>query len=309
MTLEQLRIFVAVARLQHVTRAAEVLNLTQSAVSAAVQALESQHGVTFFDRIGRGIALNEAGRLFLPRAEALLARAREAETWLADLRGGEGGSLRLQASQTVASYFLPRHLIAFQSRHPRVALDFRQGNTASVLAAVRAGEADLGLIEGRAEGSDLDVTPIGGDRLVLLVGRDHPWRGRKRLGPDDLAGAAWVLREPGSGTRATVDEALAALGIGPVAPVLELPSNEACIAAIETGRGVSVLSDLAAAPHCRGGRVVEAPLAFPARRFTAIRHRPRHPTRAAQKFLAMLGAEAARPADHALHPLPPPREH
>lgn len=288
MTLEQLRIFLAVARLQHVTRAAEVLNLTQSAVSASVQALEAQHGVALFDRVGRGIALNEAGRLFLPRAEALLARAREAEAWLADVRGGAVGSLRLQASQTVASYFLPRHLIAFQTHHPRVAVDFRQGNTASVLAAVRAGETDLGLVEGRVEGSDLEVETIGGDRLVLLVGKDHPWRGRQRLGPDDLAGADWVLREPGSGTRATVDEALAALGIGPVAPMLELPSNEACIAAIETGRGASVLSDLAAAPHCERGRVFEGPAPFPARRFTAISHRPRHRSRAAENFLALL---------------------
>lgn len=294
MTLEQLRIFLEVARLEHVTRAARQLNLTQSAVSAALAALEGQHGVPLFDRVGRGIALNEAGRRFLPLAEAVLRRAGEAEDWLADQRGGTVGTLRLQASQTVASYFLPPHLIRFQARYPRVALQFRQGNTASVMAAVTAGEADLGLVEGCVEGSGLHSETIGGDRLVLLVGARHPWKERKRQGrplsPAELAAADWVLREPGSGTRALVDAEFARLGLAPVAPLLELPSNEACIAAIETGRGASVLSVLAAAPHCAGKRVFEAPFPFPDRVFTALHHPARHLGRAGENFLAALRA-------------------
>jgi DNA-binding transcriptional LysR family regulator len=112
MTLEQLRIFVEVASREHVTRAAEVLNLTQSAVSAAISALEMRHGVILFDRVGRRIALTEAGRLFVDEARGVLERARAAELALADLGGSAAGVLRIHASQTVASYWLPSRLVS-----------------------------------------------------------------------------------------------------------------------------------------------------------------------------------------------------
>src|SRR4051812_21868181 len=107
MTLEQLRIFLAVAEREHVTRAAEALNLTQSAVSAAVRALEERHGIALFHRVGRRIELSEAGRIFRNEAERVLARAQAAELVLSELGGARRGTLAVQASQTVASYWLP----------------------------------------------------------------------------------------------------------------------------------------------------------------------------------------------------------
>src|SRR3982074_3537060 len=110
MTLEQLRVFVAVAERQHVTRAAAVLNLAQSAVSAAIAALEARHGAKLFHRVGRGVELTEAGALFLVEARAVLARAEAAELVLSELGNLKRGSLAGHASQTIASYWLPRHL-------------------------------------------------------------------------------------------------------------------------------------------------------------------------------------------------------
>lgn len=104
MTLEQLRIFVAVATQQHVTRAAASLNLTQSAVSAAVSSLEARHAVRLFDRVGRRIELTEAGRLFLGEAVAVLARAEAAERMLADLSALKRGRIAIHASQTITGY-------------------------------------------------------------------------------------------------------------------------------------------------------------------------------------------------------------
>ncbi|MBN9270304.1 MAG: LysR family transcriptional regulator, partial [Mesorhizobium sp.] len=95
MTLEQLRIFVAVAEQEHLTRAARDLSLTQSATSAAIAALEARHATRFFNRVGRRIELNETGRLFLAEARAVLARAASAEAVLADLAGLKRGSLHL----------------------------------------------------------------------------------------------------------------------------------------------------------------------------------------------------------------------
>ena len=146
MTLEQLRIFVAVAEREHVTRAAEALNLTQSAVSAAVTALEARHGVALFDRVGRGVVLNPAGAVFLEEARAVLARAALAESALADLSGLAHGRLSIHASQTIASYWLPSRLAAFHAAHPGIDLAIAIGNTAQVARAVAEGETELGLV-------------------------------------------------------------------------------------------------------------------------------------------------------------------
>lgn len=295
MTLEQLRIFLEVAQLEHVTRAAQALNMTQSAVSAAVLALENRHGLALFDRVGRGIALTEAGRRFIPHAQAVLLRVAEAETFLADLEGGVAGGLRIQASQTVASYFLPAHLMRFQARYPRVSLQFGQGNTTGVVQALLSGEVDLGVVEGVVTEPALDVRPIAEDRLRVLVGRAHAWADGRRLKVNDLARADWVMREPGSGTRAAFDAALAEQGVRPesLRILMELPSNEACIAAIETGNGATVLSLRAAAPHIAQGLLVEAGFDLPARMFSVLTHRSRHQTRAALAFVTGL----AEPGD------------
>src|SRR5579863_6888081 len=151
MTLEQLRVFVAVAERQHVTRAAEALNIAQSAVSAAVAALEGRHGAKLFHRVGRGIELTEAGALFLVEARAVLARADSAELVLSELSGLKRGALSVYASQTIASYWLPRYLVAFRRAYPGVAIRLSVGNTSQVAAAVRAGAADLGFVEGAVE--------------------------------------------------------------------------------------------------------------------------------------------------------------
>ena len=113
MTLEQLRIFVAVAERQHVTRAAAELHLTQSAVPSAISALEPRHDVRLFDRVGRSIVLNPVGEAFLAEARAVLAQAQAAERALADFGGLRRGRLAVAASQTVASYWLPPRLAAF----------------------------------------------------------------------------------------------------------------------------------------------------------------------------------------------------
>jgi DNA-binding transcriptional LysR family regulator len=129
MTLEQLRIFVEVAQSLNMTRAAQALNLTQPSVSAAIAALEGRHGLRLFDRVGRSIELSEAGRAFLPEARGVLARAREAAQALDDLAGLRRGHLRIAASQTVATYWLPARMARFAQRHPGITLALTLGNT------------------------------------------------------------------------------------------------------------------------------------------------------------------------------------
>src|ERR1700761_3549076 len=139
MTLEQLRIFVAVASREHVTQAARDLNLTQSATSAAVAALEARYQTRLFDRIGRGIVLTAAGKAFLVEAKGILARVAAAETVLDDLAGLARGSLSLAASQTIANYWLPSVIHRFNAAHPAIALNLSIGNTEQVASLVREG--------------------------------------------------------------------------------------------------------------------------------------------------------------------------
>jgi DNA-binding transcriptional LysR family regulator len=293
MTLEQLRVFVAVAERQHVTRAAEALNVTQSAVSAAIAALEVQHGTHLFHRVGRGIELTEAGALFLAEARAVLARAHSAEAVLSELAGLTRGTLLVQASQTIASYWLPRHLVAFRRAYPGIDIKLAVGNTNQVAAAVHTGAAELGFVEGTVEDPVLSSRPVARDQLVVVVGADHPWAGREQLAPKELVESEWVLREPGSGTRSAFEQALSGFGIAgrDLRIALELPSNEAVRAAVEAGMGATAVSASVAAPSIEAGLLHAVPLALPERQFHVLRHVERYRTRAADALLALIAGK------------------
>ncbi len=295
MTLEQLRIFVAVAERLHMTRAAEALHLTQSAVSAAVSALEMRHGARLFDRVGRGLALNAAGTAFLPEARAVLARAEAAERLLDELAGLKRGSVRLFASQTIAAYWLPPRMAAFAQSHPGVELHLSIGNTHRVVEAVLGGEAELGLIEGAEDAPRLERTRIGADRLIVVAAPDHPLAGREAaLTAADLKALDWALREPGSGTRSEFEAALPrGIAAFDLKTALVLPSNEAILTAVAAGGGaggglVTAISELAARPLIEAGRLVRLPLDMPERPFYRLRHRERGASRAAEAFAAAL---------------------
>ena len=278
MTLEQLRIFIAVAEKQHVTQAAGELNLTQSATSAAIAALETRYDVKLFDRIGRGIALTQTGRDFLIEARAVLARARAATQVLNDLAGLKRGSLTIAASQTVANYWLPGRIQTFHTAHPGIELRLSMANTEQVARAVHDGSADLGFVEGDVDDASLAISKVGGDSLVVVVGMKHPWVGRTKITPKDLLATAWVLREHGSGTRSMFEAALRKYGIrfSDLRVALELPSNEAVRAALESGDCATAISDLVVAQSLAARTLHRVKIDLPRRSFYVLRHKERY---------------------------------
>lgn len=301
MTLDQLRIFVAVAERQHVTRAAETLNIAQSAVSAAIAALESRHDARLFERVGRGIRLSEAGNMFLDEARAVLARAESAEMMLAEIAGLKRGQLLIQSSETIASYWLPSRLVAYRTRHPDIMVKVSIGNSSEAVAAVVGGLAELGFVEGDVENANLDILDLAQDKMVIVVGVDHPWAKRDRLDLDELQTGEWVLREPGSGTRSIFESDLKAIGLDPadLKIALELPRNEAVISAVQAGLGATAVSANAAVAGLEAGLLAQVPLDLPVRTFRAIRHANRRPSHACEALLAAfraLGPVRCQPA-------------
>ncbi|GAA4504349.1 LysR family transcriptional regulator [Gluconacetobacter tumulicola] len=289
MTLEQLRIFIAVAEREHMTAGAKALNVTQSAASAAIAALEERHDVRLFHRVGRGIALTEAGRLFLTEARAVLARTAAAENVLDDLGALRRGTLRVVASQTIAAYWLPPLLADFRRHYPALSIALAIRNTEQAAAQVHTGEAEIGIIEGQVDDPTLTHWPIGEDRLLLVQADpfddtpvDATWLQRAR----------WIMREDGSGTRSTLDRHLRRLGIASdsLDVALVLPSNESVRTAVEAGAGIAALSSLVVAPCIRAGTLHAAPLSFGPRAFFGLRHKERYRSMAAQALLAFITA-------------------
>ena len=202
MTLEQLRIFLAVAERQHVTAASRALNLTQSAVSNALAALEERHAIRLFDRVGRGIVLNENGRAFLPEARAVIDRAALAEAVLDDLGGLRRGRLRLHASQTIAGYWLPERLARFHAAYPTVDLDIHVGNTSDVAQAVLDGGCEIGFVEGATDHDCLERLEVGQDLTLVeladgvkLVKRNLKLERQMQLAREVLREQADALQE------------------------------------------------------------------------------------------------------------------
>lgn len=289
MTLEQLRIFVAVAEREHVTQAARDLHLTQSAVSAAITALEGRYAVKLFDRIGRRIALTDAGRIFLEEARAILARAADGEAVLSDLSSSRRGVLAVAASQTVGTYWIPHVIRAFSARHPGVRVTLELGNTEFVAARLAHGDALIGFIEGPVDDPSLAAERLFDDELLLVAAPDDPWLKMTGSVADRLRAARWVLRERGSGTRVALEQALAHYGLAAdeVEMALELPSNEAVRTAVEAGAGISVLSRMVVGAALKAGSLVQIETPLPGRDFHALRHRERYFGRAAAAFVEL----------------------
>lgn len=293
MTFEQLRVFIEVAAQLHMTRAAERLNMTQPAVSASIAALEANCGIPLFHRVGRRIELTEAGRIFQSEAQAILDRVARAEAVLNDLSGLRRGRLTLHASQTIANYWLGPRLARFRALYPAITLSVAIGNTTQCVAAVMEGLADLAFVEGEVHEPLLVRVAVPGDRLILVVGRDHPWAGIAALSPALLTQSAWVLREAGSGTRQVFEDACRRLGTDPrqLDVVLEFPSNEAVLSAVEAGAGATVISALVAQAGLSTGALVQVPFEVGERPFFVLRHADRYRSRAENALLDMVRAD------------------
>lgn len=298
MTLNQIRIFVLIAELGHVTRAAERLGITQSAASAAVAALEAQYEIKLFNRVGRSIRLSETGESFLADAQALLDSSRIAQRHLRKLGGITVGKLDIAASQTIANYWLPRRLATFHDRFPEVTLNITISNTRDVEKAVVNGHADVGFVEGSTNAKHIERTLVDHDQLALVVSSKR-WpklgSGNQKI---DFAKLPWIVREQGSGTRAVFEEMVRSEGLTwhDLNIVLELPSNEAVREAVETGAGATLISSHVVASSLANGALRALPLNVPPRSYHMLRHQERRDSSALTALINFLNQGSAQPS-------------
>jgi DNA-binding transcriptional LysR family regulator len=288
LNLRQLEVFVATARSGSTRAGADRVARSQSAASAALAELETAVAVQLFDRVGRRLVLNENGRALLPRAQALLDEAAQLEA----LFGSEhAASLRVAASFTIGEYLLPELVSAWTGAHPASQVQLRIGNTSEVVEAVAGFDVDVGFIEGPQTHPELIVRPWLPDELVIVAAPGHPLAGQV-ASRRQLAEAAWVLREHGSGTRQVVDAWLTQ-NLPRVQVGFELGSTEAIKRAVASGRWLGCLSRHAVAQSLADGHLVALQTRLPGltRRLAMVLHRDKRLGRATSEFIRHCGGE------------------
>jgi DNA-binding transcriptional LysR family regulator len=267
-TVHQLRLFTAVIERGGFSRAANALGLSQPAISHQLKALSTAVGIPVLEVIGRRVQLTQAGQLLYEHAKRILAEFEAAGTALDELRGLQRGSLRLAGDTTVGIYVLPDLLGAFRHEHPGVEVRLGVDNRQGLYDRLVANEFDFVVI-GRPwddPSVPLVVRPFLANELIAIASPSHRLAGRSRVTLAQLAAEPFIVREPGSGTRDTADEALRAAGLS-IRPVMELASNGAIKRAVAQDLGVSILSRYATGLEIQIGHLVELPVVgFPLRR-------------------------------------------
>ena len=303
MTLDQLRIFLAVAEHMHFSRAAEELYITQPAVSAAIQNLEEQYGVKLFHRIARHIEITEAGKLLQGEAQKILDQVNLTERGLRELNNLQQGELKLGSSLTIGNYWLPEKISQFHRQYPGISVDCTLANTEEICAGTATGQFDLGLVEGEVQPalkSVLEEEIIGRDRLQIVVGKSHPWFERTEVTLTELYTTTWVMRESGSGTQQRFEQALQHWGIDPsqLNVILVLSSGEMEKAVVESGVSAAAMSELMVEKELQlstlhlvqviDDRDSNCAIAEIVRPFLKLKHRQRFQTRLSIAFEEML---------------------
>jgi DNA-binding transcriptional LysR family regulator len=241
LSLRLLRIFLVAAEHNNFSRAAEILYVSQPAVSKSIQELEQQVGLTLFDRSRRVLALTEAGHLLYQYAQHLFAVEKAAEIALDQLKGLERGHLALGASRTIGTYLLPPLLSRFHRAYPGIQLSLEIANSQTILKHLHTKPLDLAFVEGPVKDSDFDVSVWGKDHLAVIVASDCPLLSEQPVPLQRLANESYIQRESGSGTREIVDAVFEKHGLQPDI-VMELESNQAVKQAVIAGLGFSIVS-------------------------------------------------------------------
>ena len=293
LTLRQIRTFECAARLLHFGRVSKELHLTQPAVSLQMRALESAVGLPLFERTGRRLYLTRAGEALLEYSHRMLGLLREMGEEMSALRGAGGGEIRIGVLST-GKYLVPRLLAEFRQQQPAVKISFSFNNREDLIRELVQNNVDLAIMGGAPQGIDSVAIPFAKHPLAIVAAPDHPLAGKCRMPLNRLTGETFLIRERGSGTRATMERLFAQSGFVPT-ETIEISSNETIKQAVMAGMGVSFLSLHTMGLEINTGRIVmlrvrETPLV---RQWNIVHRKDKRLSPAAAEFKAFLLRQGA----------------
>ena len=299
-TLQQLRLFAAVAEHKSVTRAAEEVHLTQPAVSIQIKRLEGKVGMPLIEHIGKELHLTVAGEEVFDAAKDVLERLSDLENSLNDLQGEVAGPLNVHVVSS-GKYFMPHLLGSFVRRYPKVEPRLQITNRASLLSSLAKNQSDLYIMGQPPEGVAVVEYPFLENILVVVARPDHPLAGRKKIPLARIAAERFVGRESGSGTRKAVEKLFRDRGLD-ISAYIELDSAEGIKQGVIGGLGIGVLSQHSLRLELDAGELIVLDVAgFPLRRRWYVSHREgKRLSRAAQVFLQYLQEEGEEQVAHLL---------
>lgn len=284
----RLQVFHAVARLLSFTKAAEVLHMTQPAVTFQIRQLEDQFDTRLFDRTHNRVSLTEAGKVVFEYSERIFELYGEMENAIREMTNDISGSLTIGASTTISEYMLPSLLGEFNAQNPDIRLKLRVSNTEGIVSMVENNVIDLGVVEGLVSNKNLLVEVCREDELVLIIPKDHALADKESVKLKDLMQFPFICREEGSGTREVILDYMYSQGMDKHAlnNCLELGSPEAVKGAVEAGMGVSIVSSASISKEIKLGSLLAIPLDPPLTRdFSFVRQRQKFKVRAMEELL------------------------
>lgn len=288
MEVRSLEVFLSVAKHLNYTRAGEDVNLSQPSVSVRIRQLEDELGVKLFEQLGKKVALTEAGQLLIPHARRVITAIEDARQTIREMQGLERGALRIGASTTPGMYLIPNTVAHFKERYPKIEIHLGIKDTRRIEAGVISNEYDFGFVGGHLAGNEVDVHPWLTDQLLLVVPPKHHLARRKFVRHEDLRKERFILREPGSATRAAIVSELKKLDLR-VDTIMEMENPESVKKAVQSGLGIAFISKFAVETELKAKSLVAVRVRGLVinRELQIVYRKDKHLGRAAQTFIEM----------------------
>ena len=294
MNLNQLKIFYTAVKEGNLSAAAEVLFITQPAVTKSIQRLQEHYELKFIDYVGKKLVLTDAGQALYKIAENIFEMENYAEESIKDFKERKRGHIRILASESFGDYYLPEVVIPFCKAHPLVQVSMNILPTELVVENTAGLKCDVGFISYAVRHEKLTVREVLEDELVIITSKRHPLKGKRVLRPNDLEGQSMIMHEEGSAPRRAIDDFLQRHGITVKIP-MELTSNRAIKRAVEHGLGIALVSRKVAQEEIEQRRLVALSLADSAmkRKFFLIHHKDKYISESLQRLMDMVFKWAA----------------
>jgi len=294
MNLNQLKIFYTAVKEGNLSAAAELLFITQPAVTKSIQRLQEHYELKFIDYVGRKLVLTDAGQALYKIAENIFEMENYAEESIKDFKERKRGHIRILASESFGDYYLPEVVIPFCKAHPLVQVSMNILPTELVVENTAGLKCDVGFISYAVRHEKLTVREVLEDELVIITSKRHPLKGKRVLRPNDLKGQSMIMHEEGSAPRRAIDDFLQRHGITIKIP-MELTSNRAIKRAVEHGLGMALVSRKVAQEEIEQRRLVALSLADSTmkRKFFLIHHKDKYISESLRRLMDMVFKWAA----------------